>query len=170
MHEVLVVLMRALVIGAGATAFLDLITLARQRMFGAPAANYALVGRWLGHMSRGTYRHEAIGAATPMPHESLIGWTLHYVVGIAFAAVLLAIWGMQWACRPTLGPALIIGIGSVIFPFFIMQPGMGAGIAASRTPSPNRARLRSLTTHALFGLGLYVTAIAAPTGLLVCSA
>ena len=56
---------------------------------------------------------------------------------------------------PDLGPALLVGIGSVAAPFLVMQPGMGAGIAASRTPRPAAARLQSLVTHAIFGLGLY---------------
>ena len=30
------------------------------------------------------------------------------------------------------------------------------GMAASRTPAPNAARLQSLLTHAVFGLGLYL--------------
>jgi hypothetical protein len=55
-----------------------------------------------------------------------------------------------------------VGIGTVAAPFFLMQPGMGAGIAASRTPRPNAARLQSLLTHAVFGLGLYITAWAMP--------
>ena len=38
----------------------------------------------------------------------------------------------------------------------ILQPGMGAGVAARRTPRPNVARLQSLVTHAVFGAGLYV--------------
>jgi hypothetical protein len=42
-----------------------------------------------------------------------------------------------------------------------MQPGMGLGIAASRAPDPRAARLRSLTTHAIFGLGLYAAGWAA---------
>ena len=58
--------------------------------------------------------------------------------------------------RPTLIPALVVGIGTVVMPFFVMQPGMGAGIAARRTPRPQAARMQSLVTHALFGLGLYV--------------
>jgi hypothetical protein len=52
---------------------------------------------------------------------------------------------------------LIVGLGSVAAPFLLMQPGMGAGIAASRTPRPTAARLRSLVTHGIFGLGLYAT-------------
>ena len=76
----------------------------------------------------------------------------------AFAALLLAIWGLEWAQRPTLAPALAVGIGTVAAPFLILQPGMGAGIAASRTPRPNAARLQSLLTHTVFGLGLFATA------------
>jgi hypothetical protein len=40
-----------------------------------------------------------------------------------------------------------------------MQPGMGAGIAASRTPHPAAARLRSLVTHLIFGFSLYVAGL-----------
>jgi Protein of unknown function (DUF2938) len=39
-----------------------------------------------------------------------------------------------------------------------LQPALGAGIAASRTPRPNIARLRSIITHLSFGIGLYVAA------------
>lgn len=74
---------------------------------------------------------------------------------MAFAALLLAIWGLDWARQPTIGPALIVGIGSVAAPFFLMQPGMGLGIAASRTSDPRAARRRSLATHTVFGFGLY---------------
>ena len=51
-------------------------------------------------------------------------------------------------------PALTVGIGSVAAPFLLMQPAMGAGIAASRTPRPSAARMRSLVTHGVFGVGL----------------
>jgi hypothetical protein len=94
-----------------------------------------------------------------MPHESAIGWTAHYLIGIAFAAILLASFGLDWARHPTIWPALVVGIGTVAAPFLIMQPGMGTGIAASRTPNPSAARLRSLVAHAVFGIGLYVTAL-----------
>ena len=56
-----------------------------------------------------------------------------------------------------IGPALLVGIGTVVAPFLLMQPGMGAGVAASRTPRPAAARVQSLVTHAIFGLGLYAS-------------
>jgi DUF2938 family protein len=147
----------AVVIGAGATAVMDLWAIVRQRLFGIPALSYGLVGRWLAYLTRGKFRHEPIAASPPLRGEKVIGWTAHYLIGIAFAAVLLAVWGLDWVSRPTLGPALLVGIVSVAAPFLLMQPGMGAGIAASRTPRPAAARLQSLLTHTVFGLGLYAS-------------
>lgn len=144
-----------LVIGAGATAVMDGWAIARERLLGIPPPNYGLVGRWLAHMARGRFRHDSIAAALPVHGERVIGWTAHYLIGIAFAAILLGIWGLAWIRHPTIGPALAVGIGTVALPFLVMQPGMGAGIAASRTPRPAAARLQSLVTHAIFGLGLY---------------
>jgi hypothetical protein len=146
-----------LIIGIGATAMMDLWAIARKSLFGIAPPNYGLVGRWIAHMTRGRFRHESIAASSRMHGEHIIGWTAHYLIGIAFAALLIGIWGVEWVRYPTIIPAIVIGIGTVAAPFFLMQPGMGAGIAASRTPHPAAARLQSLITHAVFGLGLYVT-------------
>jgi hypothetical protein len=69
--------------------------------------------------------------------------------------VLIAIGGSDWIYRPTIGLALLVGVGSVAAPFIVMQPCMGMGIAASRTRRPTSARLQSLVTHVVFGVGLY---------------
>ncbi|MFP5306477.1 MAG: DUF2938 domain-containing protein [Gammaproteobacteria bacterium] len=145
----------ALLIGIGATAVLDLWALARARFERTPPPDYGLVGRWIAYMPRGRFRHDPISASSPIRGERLIGWTVHYLIGVVFACLLLAVWGLDWARRPTLVPALIVGVGTVVAPFLLMQPGMGYGIAASRTPHPCAARLRSLVTHTVFGLGLY---------------
>ncbi|GAA3530856.1 DUF2938 domain-containing protein [Zobellella aerophila] len=145
------------IIGIGATAAMDLWGVVRQPLLGVAPPNYGLVGRWFAHMARGRFRHESIAASAPMRGEHLIGWTAHYLIGIAFAALLISIWGGEWLRQPTMGPAIAVGMGTVVAPFLIMQPGMGAGIAASRTPRPASARVQSLITHAVFGLGLYAT-------------
>jgi hypothetical protein len=155
MNEAANYLVAALLVGAGATAFMDLVAIARQRLSVTPLPDYGLVGRWIAHTWHGRFHHDSIAKAAPVRGERLIGWAAHYLIGIAFAAVLLALWGLDWIRHPTLGPAMIIGIGSVAAPFLLMQPGMGAGIAASRTPNPWAARVRSLITHGIFGLGLY---------------
>jgi hypothetical protein len=149
-------LVRAVLIGTGATALMDIWAMARKRISGVAPPDYALVGRWLGWMARGRFRHESIAATMPLRGERLGGWVAHYLIGVAFASVLLALWGLDWVRHPTLGPALIVGIGSVAAPLLLMQPGMGAGIAARRTPNPRAARLRSLLTHGVFAIGLYL--------------
>lgn len=147
--------MNAALTGAGATLAMDAWTLARARLLGVPPLDYRLVGRWLAWMPRGRFRHRPISASAPVPGERAIGWIAHYLIGIAFAAMLLAAAGSGWFQQPTIGPALAVGIASVAAPFFVMQPALGYGIAASRTPDPSAARLRSLATHAVFGLGLW---------------
>lgn len=143
--------------GVGATLVIDLWGLVRKLLFDIPAPDYRLVGRWLATMVDGRFRHDSIATVLPVRREWGIGWTAHYLIGVAFAATLLGCYGLEWIQHPTLGPALIVGIGSVTAPFLIMQPAMGAGIAASRTPNPAAARLQSLITHGMFGMGLYLT-------------
>jgi hypothetical protein len=156
-------------IGVGATALVDAWALLRRALLGTALPNYALVGRWLGHMPRGRFRHEAIGKSPAVRGELALGWGFHYLTGIAYAGILVALAGSAWLERPTPMPALAIGLGTVAAPFLLMQPGMGAGIAASRSANPAAARLQSLVTHGVFGLGLYLAALAArilihPTG------
>lgn len=153
-------LTRTLMLGAGATAIADLWGFARRPLLGAAAPDYALVGRWIGHMGHGQFRHAAIARAAPVAGERLIGWIFHYATGMAFAGLLIALAGRSWLQHPTLTPALAVGIGTVAAPWLLMQPAMGAGIAARRTPEPARARLHSLLLHASFGFGLYLTGLA----------
>ena len=84
-----------LVIGAGATLVMDGWGVVRKRLLGMPAMDYGLVGRWLAYLPRGRFRRERIAASPPVRGERLIGWTAHYLTGIAFAGVLLALWGID---------------------------------------------------------------------------
>lgn len=150
-------LLLIVLIGIGATAVMDLWGVVRKPLLKIPPPNYGMVGRWITYMAHGQFRHESIAASSPMRGEKIIGWTAHYLIGIAFAAILIGIWGDPWIHKPTIGPALTVGICTVAAPFFLMQPGMGGGIAASRTPHPASARIQSFITHTIFGLGLYAS-------------
>ena len=149
----------ALAIGVGATAVMDVWAVALKRFWCIPSLNLAMLGRWLGHLPRGTFTHVNIAQAAPVRDEAILGWTAHYVIGVLFAAVLLALAGQEWVRQPTFAPALLAGLVSVAAPFCILQPGMGAGLAASKTPHPGAARLRSLMAHTAFGIGLYLAAL-----------
>jgi hypothetical protein len=146
-------------IGIGATLVMDLWNLFLKRAFRIPSLSYCLLGRWVRHMPGGTLRHANIAAAPQKPFECTVGWIAHYTIGVVFALVFVVLASGDWLARPTLPPALLYGVGTVVFPFFIMQPSLGLGIAASRTPRPMQARLKSLVTHTVFGVGLYVCAL-----------
>jgi hypothetical protein len=152
-------LLDGITIGIGATFLMDLWNLFLKRAFGIPSLNYSFLGRWVLHIPDGTFRHASIGKAAPKSFERQLGWITHYTIGISLAIVFVAIMSRDWVARPTLTPALIYGIATVVFPFFILQPSLGLGIASASTANPTKARLKSLATHFVFGLGMYLTAL-----------
>jgi len=149
--------MHAIALGLGATALMDAWVWLRKHWLGVPALNYALVGRWVAWLPRGRFLHDPIAATPPVHGERAIGIGVHVLTGIVFAAILLVFGGEAWLRKPTLPLSLMVGVGTVVAPFLLMQPGMGLGIAASHAPHPGRARLHSLVTHAMFGVGLYLS-------------
>jgi hypothetical protein len=110
-------------------------------------------------MSEGIFRHPNIVSAPRKSAECSTGWVAHYVIGIVFTIIFAVFVNDSWFLRPTMMPAIVFGLGTVLMPFFIMQPAFGLGWAASRTPNPVQARLRSLMTHTAFGVGLYLFAL-----------
>ena len=149
----------AVAVGLGATLFMDVWALLANRAFGIPLPDYCLVGRWLRYMPEGRFMHASIAAASPRRFECTVGWTAHYVIGAVYGLAFVVLVSGSWLARPTLWPAMLFGIGSVLIPYLVMQPSFGLGIAASRAPRPTQARLRSLMAHTAFGLGLYLSAI-----------
>lgn len=157
--EPLSTLPRAIVVGIGATAVMDLWLMLLKRS-GVPTMDFALLGRWVGHLFQGQVTHDAIRRARPIAGELGLGWLAHYAVGIGFAALLVAWVGTSWLDKPSVLPALGWGLATAAAPLFVLQPAMGAGIASSRTPAPLKNSLRSLANHAVFGLGLFLSAAA----------
>jgi hypothetical protein len=150
----------ALLIGIGGTALLDLWALLLKTTLGLPTPPWHLVGRWFAGMPSGHFvRREGIANVPPVPSELAIGWTMHYVVGVSFAAAVLLIWGVQWAHSPTFLPALIVGLITVGAGWFVLQPGMGVGVACNKAPKPNVARLQNVVGHVVFAIGMYGTAL-----------
>ena len=87
---------RIVLIGIGATAVMDAWLLALRRR-GVPTLDLAFLGRWVGHLARGRFLHAAISRAEPVSGERALGWLAHYGIGIAFAALLAAAAGPDWA-------------------------------------------------------------------------
>ncbi len=151
------IILKTILTGIGGTLSLDLwVFILRQ--FKIKSLDYRFVGRWLGHMLKGKFFHENIMTTPSIKNEALIGWIVHYSIGISFACLLVVLFGKNWLDAPTLYPAILIGIATVTAPFFIMQPAFGFGIASSKLPNSNLLRVRSVLTHSVYGIGLYVTA------------
>jgi hypothetical protein len=150
----------AVAIGVGATLLMDIWNLFLKRAFGLASLDYCLLGRWVRHIPSGTLRHESIRAAQSKPQECATGWIAHYTIGIGLAVVFVTMASAGWLAQPRIAPALLFGLVTVVFPFFILQPSLGLGVASSRAPNPAQARLKSIMTHAVFGAGLYLSALA----------
>ncbi len=149
-------LIGAILIGLGATLSTDLWALFLKRVFKITSPNYCLVGRWLRYMPDGIFTHSNIVSAPQKSAECTIGWIAHYMIGVIFSIVFIALVGNNWLQHPKLIPATIFGVVTVLVPFFIMQPAFGLGLAASKTSNPMQARFRSLINHTAFGIGLYL--------------
>ncbi len=148
----------AIVIGLGATLLTDLWNLCLKLFFGIPSLNFCLLGRWFRHMPGGMFVHKSIAGASSMSFECMVGRTAHYTIGIVLTLAFLCLVRGEWLTTPTLLPALVYGIGTVVFPFFIMQPSFGLGVAGSATTHPAQTRVKSLMTHTVFGVGLWMCA------------
>jgi hypothetical protein len=149
----------AIVLGCGATLGIDLWAVFLRRVFGVQSLDYCLLGRWVLYMPAGKIMHDPITASAPKSHECTVGWTAHYAIGVSFAVLFVGMMSDVWLSRPTLLPALLFGVGTVLIPWFTIQPAFGLGLASARTRNPAAARLKSLTTHTVFGASLYAWAL-----------
>jgi hypothetical protein len=151
-------LFAGVVIGLGATLTIDFWALLLRRAFAIPSLNYCFLGRWVLHMPDGKFAHARIADAPSKPQECKVGWTAHYLVGVTLAVLFIFVAPADWTAQPTLLPALVFGVVTVLMPFLTIQPAFGLGVASSKTPHPNKARLKSMLTHTVFGLGLWLWA------------
>jgi len=103
MHDTVQLLTRGVIIGVGAAVLMDVWALFARRVLDIQGLDYALLGRWIGHFPRGRFIHQRIASAEPVRGERPLGWVAHYSIAVAFAFLLLAIWGLAWARSPRSG-------------------------------------------------------------------
>lgn len=154
------VVIEVIVIGIIATLVADLWHRSVHAIAGLPPANWGLIGRWVAWFPRGVFVHRPIAATAGVRGETAIGWAFHYVVGIAYAALYLAIMRLGLGSGPTFISALTFALVLLVAPWFVMQPALGLGFMASRAPHPATVRAINVSVHAAFGVGLYLGAIA----------
>jgi len=150
------ILLEALLMGVIATLLMDFWALFAKHSLHLPTADWALVGRWFGYIPKGTLIHRPISATAPLPKELLIGWVAHYLTGVLYGLLYLFIIRVAFKSDPTLVSALSFGLATLVAPWLVMQPAMGAGWFAARTPRPGTMRMVNLSMHAVFGASLYI--------------
>ncbi len=155
----MIVLTTGILMGLGGTLGMDAWAWALNRVAGVPRPNWAMIGRWVGRWPR--WRHGNIGVASPVAGELALGWGFHYFVGVVYGVVFAFLAGPDWLAAPTLLPALVFAVLTIVAGWFILQPGLGLGWAASRTPNPWKARGLGLAGHVVFGLGMWGVAVVA---------
>ncbi len=148
-----------LAMGIGGTVAMDLWAFVLAKAGVAPFPNWAMPGRWMGHVFRGRVFHEAIGDASPVAQELPLGWVFHYAVGAVYGVVFVLLAGANWLASPTFLPVWIFSLLTIAAGWFLLQPGMGLGWAASKTPSPWKTRGLGLAAHTVFGLGMWIVAV-----------
>ncbi len=147
---------QGVLIGVIATIGMDIWAGIAKYVFRLPTADWAMAGRWFGYMPRGVFVHHSVSAAAPVANELMIGWIGHYVTGVVYGLAYLYIVQVLLSSSPSLVSALVFGLVTLAAPWLIMQPAMGAGVFATRTPRPNVIRLVNLSMHVVFGASLYI--------------
>ena len=147
--------------GIGGTLAMDVWAVILRQFFGQPMPNWGNVGRWATEVPKGRVFHDDIGSVSPVAGETGIGWAVHYGVGILYGVLFLMIAGPAWLAGTAFLPLWIFSLITIAAGWFLLQPGLGLGWAASRTPNPWRARIMGLVAHTVFALGMWVVALVA---------
>jgi len=146
---------KIIILGLLSTASIDIWATFSNRYLGFPRTNWALVGRWIGHIPKGVFFHRPVSSSPEIGNEKAIGWLFHYFIGIVYAAFYFYVVTFLENGEPTIFIAWIFGLVTILSPWFIMQPALGLGICAVKAPSPNMVRLQNFAIHSIFGIALY---------------
>lgn len=84
------------------------------------------IGRWIGYILRGKFRHTDILQTPPLQGELLLGIAAHYSIGIVLTLAYLGLLAVAHA-TPTALTAILYGTATMIFPWFLMFPSQGMG-------------------------------------------
>ena len=101
------IIFQGVFIGVIATLGMDIWAAIVKHLLHLPTADWALVGRWFGHMPRGVLVHRPIADSAAIPSELAIGWVMHYLTGIVYGLAYLGVVQVLFSSGPTLASALV---------------------------------------------------------------
>src|SRR5437868_15125147 len=110
-----------------------------------------LIGRWIGYLLRGKFRHTDILQTPTLLGELVLGLAAHYLIGIVLTLVYLGLLVVAHA-TPTALSAILYGAATTVFPWFLMFPAQGMGWLGLDAPGDAHLARVSLFNHIIFGL------------------
>lgn len=129
---------KTIIIGVGATFAMDIWSFILS-LFKIKSLNYSLLGRWVGCIPKGKFFQDKIFNSPSLKNELIIGWLSHCIIGISFVFLLVFVCGKDWLTNLTLQPAILIGLFTIVAPFFYYAACIWIGNCIIRcTKSNNR--------------------------------
>ena len=148
-----------LIVGILATVTMDVVAVIALRLGiagrGPRRTGPDLIGRWIGYLLRGRFRHTDILQTPPLPGELVLGLAAHYLIGIMLTLMYLGLLVVAHA-RPTALSAILYGTATTVLPWFLMFPSQGMGWLGWDAPDDAHLARASLFNHIIFGLGIAV--------------
>ena len=150
--------------GIAATVTMDIVAMATQKIGLTVGAKGEWVGRWYLGMAQGRFAHVNIAASPPIAGEKRAALAGHYVIGIVLAVFYVA--GAEWlGLKPDrLLPAVGFGLGTCVFPWFLVLPALGFGALGLKGPLELRLLRSTLLNHLSYGFGLWWSLKLLPVG------
>jgi Protein of unknown function (DUF2938) len=146
-----------LIVGVLATLTMDVVAVIALRLGiagpGPRRTGPDLIGRWLGYLFQGKFRHRDIVQTPPLRGELLLGFVAHYCIGIVLTLVYLGLLVVAHVA-PTAFNAILYGTATTVFPWFLMFPSQGMGWLGRDAPGDAHLVRASLFNHIVFGLGI----------------
>jgi hypothetical protein len=148
-----------LLIGVGAgvagTVTMDVLASVSRKLGLAMGAKGQWVGRWYLGIAQGRFVHTDITKVPEQPGETRAALVGHYFIGITLA--LLYVFGTDWvgASPTSFVVAVGYGLGTCIFPWFLVFPALGFGVFGRRAPHELKVFSASVVNHLGYGLGLW---------------
>ncbi len=152
-------LMYGVIAGILATLAMDIGgTLARIAGVTAPMSP-RLTGKWMAYVLRGQLRHSDIATSPEVPVPMPLVGVAHYVIGIVLALAYLTLLNTFSVQSEHFWLAVLYGIVTTIFPWFLLFPAMGYGPFGVKAPPEHRLLHSSLVNHTIYGIGLGLSII-----------
>lgn len=146
-----------LIVGILATVSMDVVAVMAVRLGiagrGPRRTGPDLIGRWVGYLLRGKFRHMDILQTPPLRGELVLGLAAHYLIGIVLTLVYLGLLVVMHA-PPTALSAILYGLATTAFPWFLMFLSQGMGWLGRSAPGDAHLVRVSLFNHVVFGLGI----------------